>query len=75
MAEFNCVVDKVVNNLSDFAFIGFDGTGFRGKGQLELNPLLFTRSLKGFNLLLDNLIDIKYGQLMPHGFGVYFIMR
>ena len=26
VAEFNCVVDKVVNNLSDFAFIGFDGT-------------------------------------------------
>ena len=52
MAEFDCVIYKVVYNLLYFTFVSFDIKCCAREWQAELNAFLFTLTLKSFYRML-----------------------
>ena len=75
MAEFDCIIYKVVYNLLYFTFVSFDIKCCARECQAELNAFLFTRTLKSFYCMLYYLVNIKCCNLKADSLRVKFIKR
>ena len=59
MAEFDGIVDQVVHDLLNLPEIGVNHLNIVGEGQVEVDILLLTRSLKGRRRVLDYPVDVE----------------
>ena len=59
VAEFDRVVDQVVENLLDFSEIGVDHLDAIRKGQVKRDAFRAARALEGCGGILDRPVDIE----------------
>ena len=74
-AEFDGVVNKVVQHLLDFSIVSGDLQGLSGQEQLDRNMFGGAGSLKGGGGILDNSVDVEICNIQQIALGVYIVQR
>ena len=70
MAELYGVVQKVIQNLLDFAHIRIHIHGIAGEDKLNGNFLFTAGALKGGSRIPDDFVDVKVGLVQKHSLGI-----
>lgn len=74
-AEFDGIVDQIVENLLNAVLVGVDIEHAAGQDQLQRNFLFQAGLLKGSGHLPDGRIDVKICPVQNHSLGVQVVQR
>lgn len=73
MAELDRIINEIVEHLLDLAHIGGNIQLLAGQDQMEGDFLLKTGSLEGLDRHLDDIVDVKAGNVQHGAVGAVFV--